>query len=251
MLDSCIQNKIDRQIGECPFGNLNKEATRKWLTVLWELVLVDDVIDVPDDIEILGVNPTFKLVYADKSPIKAFLTTESVWNFICVLFEALIPVCTPLYHVQSNAEDQASFWCFVSWIDGVCNRSHALNIQYIQQIPETVWHNLGSVLACIHSIPANESLYYLTSTDIGWWNYVIDNEDNIWLIDPKKVQVEEFPEKWIYLHICFNKYITIEQKVAFITGYSSVRLKKRSETGMEILLAAKKFTDMLYEKLAK
>jgi len=245
-----LENKIDWQIGECPYGNLHKESTRAWLIALWEIVLASDDIETPDDIEILGINPTFKLVYKDRPSIKAILTMSLVWQYLCLLHEALLPVCTPLFCVRSSESDRASYWCFVSWVEGSCDRVNSLNANHIKSIPTNVWYSLGSLLACIHSIPTNNDLYYLTSIDIGWWNYVIDEQKNVWLIDPKKFQSDEFPERWIYFNIFFHKHITFEQKQAFIEGYASVELKERSQTGMEMLLAAKQFSDMLYEKLA-
>ena len=244
-----VRDKIDRQLGECPFANINAKATREWLEEVW-CVCTNKGLEV-EDIEIVSISATFKVTTIGGEVFKVFLAADPVWAYLVKLYSYGVRVPNPIFRLHGLDPTYEAWWCFVEWLEGDCLRGVFTAVSNIETIPEKVWYSLGTLLASIHSVKPNDNEnMYFTSIDIGWWNYVIDANDEVWLIDPKKIHVDHFPERWIYFNIFFHKHVTAEQKKAFTDGYMDGTHGERTEKGHDMLLAAKQFSERLHEKLA-
>lgn len=218
------------------------------LKELWPLVK-EHFGDV-ENIEIISCNQTYKIILKDGRILKTFIWIPLPNDFLELLYKKGLPVPKPVRIIKRKNSNY--YWRFVEWIKGESDRETLSDIEKLQSIDPHYWFLLGKLIAQIHNVCESNSEpsgdINIMVNDILWSNYSI-NDGCISLIDCKKFTWDYAPEKWIYHYVFFNKHHLQKQKLAFIDGY--IEEIKGPRSRLDMIEAAKIFTERLYEKLAK
>lgn len=238
--------KIEEQFATTSFKNLNVEITRSGLEELWKLVPTLFEWEL-EDIEIISVNRTFKLIFKDVPPIKALQASKVQYEALQLVHKNGVNVVSPI------SIDEKTNWQFVEWIDGEVYRLVLNKLEVLHSIKPSLWFKLGELLGKVNSIPWGKEGMRLGVFDALWWNFVITKDEEVYLIDTKKFIFHIYPEKYIFWTILFHEYILPEQLLSFVNGYlSSIDIKEDlAPSGFSMMEATKLFANGLYGKLAR
>ena len=245
-----VEEKIQNQLRNCDrwFRNsLHEECIRE----LWEIV--PPALGEVEDIEIIGVSRTYKVVFKDGRKWKTYIFRGNEFEkLVRIVHEAGIRVAKPVGDIPRKAPGSMR-WRFVEWIEGHCDRDSMRNRIKLQEIPPDDWYKLGELIGQVHSIKSSEALptRFIGVCDILWANYIKKDNGEVWISDTKKFFPDVIPDRWIYQFVMFNEHILLEQKIAFTKGYVSTLKGVRSKEGLASIEAAMIFSKEVYEKLAR
>lgn len=200
---------------------------------------------VPKDIEVISRNRVYRIIFEDRV-VKAriFQGPFEPYQFAR---EQNIDIFPKL--ILEVDRKNSTYWYFNEWIDGYTPFNfECKSIEKIKTIAPKYFYQQGQILGYLANF--EKCGQFLSVHDVIWSNFIIDNNDRVWLIDLSKLRFEYVPEKWILFCIFFNPYLIREQKEAFCDGYID-KLKSRSELGREIISVSRKFIRSIDEKLAE
>ncbi len=195
-------------------------------------------------IEAIGRNQTYQVTLADNRIIK-ITYTGNAGDYHQMLFDAGIRVPKILKLIK---KDSQFAWKFTDWIDGICWYRSINSGDVYKEIDPKYYHKLGELAAKISNCRMPDGRPF-EMTDLLWTNFVVDKNDEVWLIDSKTVNPCYVPENWILYRIFFHFHTLAEQKKAFIEGYVAT-VEKREPYLTGLVDMGLEFLERTHEKLA-
>jgi tRNA A-37 threonylcarbamoyl transferase component Bud32 len=142
---------------------------------------------------------------------------------------------------------EGTSWRFTEWIEGKCFKDAIHKLDGYKEINPDLYYKLGQKVGEFTNYIFKESP--IGMADLIWNNFIIDENDEIWVIDTLKISNDPLPERWVIDCIIYNKFVSMEQKKAFIDGY--IGSVKSREICREYVELANSFIGAVYAKLER
>lgn len=197
-------------------------------------------------IEVISQNRVYK-VTTDKYVMKARYVDSKNHELHRGMLEAgydLPEIIEAVVVSRSNKHDK--IWKFMRWIE---EGKQKVDRTHVHKTPVRYYRQWGEILGKFANYSYDK--LYITMWDTGWWNFIVDTEDRVRLIDDSKIKLRPVPEMGVLFDILFNWHYTKEQRGAFIDGYVSKVGKSRIPKAMEVLKSSGDFLRRVHEKLAE